>query len=43
MLSDLFGNTTQKMTILQSPLTTVAEIAVIVTCVMLIIWLIRHW
>lgn len=38
-----WGMQTQKMNLMQSPLTTVTEIAVIIACIMLVIWLIRHW
>lgn len=38
-----WGMQTQKMNLMQSPLTTVTEIAVIITCIILVIWLIKHW
>lgn len=33
----------QKTAITQSHLTTITEVAIIITCAVLIIWLIRHW
>lgn len=38
-----WGMQTQKMDLIQSPLTTVMEIAVIIASITLVIWLIRHW
>lgn len=34
---------TSNYVLTQSPLTTITEIAVVIACITLIIWLIRHW